>query len=145
MTHARLAFVAAITAAFLGVGTSVASASGGMNGEPHFAPPPVGGGTGNGIGMLGGSYQSDGTLIVGIGTVTNALHLATGVWETDFRRDLRGCVWTGTIGLGTFGGSATGEIEVTGRAGNFKGLFVETLDSAGNHSDLPFEVNVICG
>jgi hypothetical protein len=143
MTYAKLGFVAAMAAAVLCAGTGVAGA-GGLNGVPQVVPP-TGGGTANGIGVLGGSFQADGTLIVGIGTVTNATHIATGVWEADFRRDIRGCVWTGSIGLGTFGGSATGQIEVTGRSGNFKGLFVETLDTTGTHADLPFGVVVICG
>src|SRR5262249_32735036 len=132
MISKKLACVVAIAGGLMIAGTS-GVAAGGLNGEPRGVLPPVGGGTANGIGMLGGSVQNDGTLIVGIGTSTNALHLGTGVWEVDFRRDLRGCVWTGSIGLGTFGGSATGEIEVTGRSGNFKGLFVETLDSSGTH------------
>jgi len=110
------------------------------------AVPPTGGGGPNGIGLVGGSYESDGTLIVGIGTTTNATHPSTGIYNAVFRRSLSGCVWTGTIGFGTFSGSTSASsISITGLAANNKGLFVQTFNQAGTPTDLPFEVHVICG
>jgi hypothetical protein len=138
----KLFFVAACAAALMISGTSYA----GQNGPNPKVSPRIGGGSALGAAQLGGSYLADGTIIVGVGASGNAAVLGVGTYQPSFRRDLRGCVWTGSIGFGTFSGSVgASHISVTGRAGTTTALFVQTFDSAGALANLPFEIHVICG
>jgi hypothetical protein len=138
-----LAFGAATAFSLLIAGPTYA----GVNGNPVFPAPPVGGGTSFGIAILGGAYQADGTIIRGVGATSNASKLGTGQYQVNLNKIIAsGCLWTGSIGFGTFGGnSGPGQIQVTGRSGSSSQLFVETYDSSGTLVDLPFEVVVVCG
>jgi hypothetical protein len=138
----KTAFLAACAITLLMSGTSYA----GLNGpNPKSARSP-GGGSSLGAAQLGGSYNSDGTIIVGIGAAGNATVISTGVYEVKFKRNISACVWTGTIGFGTFSGStAASSISVTGRVFTNNSLFVQTFNSGGTATNLPFAVHVICG
>ena len=71
--------------------------------------------------------------------------LNTGTYDVRFNRNIKKCVWQGTVGQGNFSGSSgPGEISITGRNGTKNGLFVTTFDSAGNAKDLPFLALVVC-
>ena len=71
--------------------------------------------------------------------------LSTGVHDVRVNRDISWCAWTGTVGLGTFGGS-TGRVDITvsGRAGTTNRLFVTAFNGPGGVADLPFLVVVVC-
>lgn len=70
---------------------------------------------------------------------------STGVYTVKFNRNIRHCLWQGTIGKGNFVGEADpGEIQITGRNGTKNGLYVTTFDSSGARADRPFLVLVVC-
>jgi hypothetical protein len=141
----KLCFIAACAMTLLMAGTSFAGQNG-PNPKSVASARGPGGGSALGAAQLGGSYLADGTIIVGVGASGNAAVLGVGTYQPSFRRDLRGCVWTGSIGFGTFSGSVgASHISVTGRAGTTTALFVQTFDSAGALANLPFEIHVICG
>ena len=77
--------------------------------------------------------------------VTSATHLGTGLYEVLFSGNVSGCAYEATIGVSTNGGSVPGgEITTAGRAGNTKGVFLETFNAAGTLADQPFHLVVIC-
>jgi hypothetical protein len=77
--------------------------------------------------------------------VTGAHQLATGTYQVDFAQSITGCAYLGTIGLtGSTGTSAAGEITVVGRAGDAKGVFVQTFNSAGALTNLSFHLGILC-
>ena len=77
--------------------------------------------------------------------VASTSKIGTGVYDVRFNRNISKCAWTGTVGLGTFGGSTgPAEITISGRAGTNNGLFVTTFNAAGNPTDQPFIATVIC-
>jgi len=77
--------------------------------------------------------------------VASIASLGTGVYDVRFNRNISACAWTGTVGLGTFGGSTgSAMISVSGRAGTNNGLFVQTFNGAAAPTNLPFTVVVIC-
>src|SRR5436305_12201427 len=144
MTRSKMCFAAAFAMGLLLSVTAYAGLNG-PNPRPGISPD-VGGGSLRGAAQLGGSFFGDGTIIVGVGVTANATHIGTGVYQVNFQRVIFGCVWTGSIGFGTFSGSTGASmISVTGRAGTSNALFVQTFNSAGTPADLPFEVHVICG
>ena len=75
----------------------------------------------------------------------SSTHLGTGVYDVRFTRNISKCAWTGTVGLGTFGGS-TGDatITISGRSGTNNGLFITTFNAGGTATDEPFTTTVIC-
>jgi hypothetical protein len=140
-----LGFVAASAVGLMIAGASYA---GHLNGPvPKSAPPPVGGGSHDGVALYAAAFLGDGTIIVGIGSTTNAVHISTGVYQVDFLKNINsGCVWLGSPGIGAFSGTvAPSMISVTGRAGTTKSLFVQTFNSTGSAADIAFEIHVICG
>jgi hypothetical protein len=87
--------------------------------------------------------DANGTLTRGRRAVS-ATRLGTGAYEVVFRKDVRKCVYLGTIGLsGSAGSSLPGEITVVGRAGNDRGVFVTTHSSGGASADLGFNLAVL--
>jgi hypothetical protein len=89
--------------------------------------------------------NADGTKARGK-AVASSQRLGAGAYDVRFNRNISTCSWTGTVGLGTFGGS-TGPAMLTlsGRAGTNNGLFVTTFNQSGSPTDLPFHVLVVCG
>jgi hypothetical protein len=72
-------------------------------------------------------------------------HHQTGEYHVVFKRGVRKCAYTGTIGTALPSGSPPlGEISVAGLPGHKKGVFVKTVDSAGNPSYQPFHLVVTC-
>lgn len=131
-------FVLASSASYAGM-NGPNSPTGGVSSQ-------IGGGTTFGAAQLGASFNSDGSIITGIGAKANAVVVTTGAYQVNFNRPIVGCVWTGSIGFGSFTGQ-TGPsfISVTGRGGTTKSLFVQTWNQSGAPTNVPFEVHVICG
>jgi hypothetical protein len=88
--------------------------------------------------------NSNGTKLRGK-AVASTSKIGTGIYDVRFNRNISSCAWTGTVGVGGFGGS-TGPamISVSGRAGTNNGLFVETFNGTATATDLPFTVLVVC-
>jgi hypothetical protein len=82
----------------------------------------------------------------GLGVQTAGVIQGTaGRYHVIFKRGVRKCAYVATIGtIGTSGVPPTGEISVVGLAGHKAGVFVETVDSAGNPEYLPFHLVVTC-
>ena len=79
--------------------------------------------------------------------VLSTAHLGTGSYEVIFDvKSVAKCAFTASIGTTGAGSVASpGEITVAGRAGNKAGVFVRTVDRAGNSLDSPFHLAVNCG
>jgi hypothetical protein len=76
---------------------------------------------------------------------TASTSLGTGVYQVSFPRDLSACGFVATVGLGTFGGTVPPSmITLAGRAGNTSAVFIETSNSAGTITSLPFHLSVQC-
>jgi hypothetical protein len=89
--------------------------------------------------------DSAGTLARGNHVVSTA-HLGTGAYEVIFDRNVFGCAFTASLGTTGAGNVANpGQITVAGRAGNSHGVFVRTVDRAGNSADYPFHLAAMCG
>jgi hypothetical protein len=74
-----------------------------------------------------------------------AIQGTAGRYHVIFKRGVRKCAYVATIGtIGISGVPPTGEISVVGLAGHKAGVFVETVDSAGNPEYLPFHLAVTC-
>ncbi|MGN6378023.1 MAG: hypothetical protein ACTHNU_03645 [Gaiellales bacterium] len=77
--------------------------------------------------------------------VTSASSLGAGVYQVLFSGNVSACAYEATIGLSTNGGSIQGgQITTAGRAGNTKGVFVETTNAAGTPTNQPFHLIVVC-
>jgi hypothetical protein len=69
----------------------------------------------------------------------------TGEYHVYFKRGVRKCAYVATIGtIGASGAPPSGEISVEGLHGHKAGVFVETVDSAGNPEYLGFHLAVTC-
>jgi hypothetical protein len=91
--------------------------------------------------------NADGTLARAFPSGTSSSKIAgfDGSYEILFRQDLTGCSYTATIGNAGAGNPAHGSIVVAARAGNAKGVFVETRDTqSGPTVDHPFHLQVAC-
>lgn len=89
--------------------------------------------------------NADGTVARGFPISPTATHISTGTYEVDFKTGITACAYNGTIGLsGTSGASVPGLITVVGRAGNPKGIFVQTFNATGALTDLGFHIEVAC-
>ena len=88
--------------------------------------------------------RSDGTLQRGRGATATS-RTGLGAYAVRFDRGIGQCAWTGTIGLGTFGGiTGPGMITLSGLSGTSNGLYVRTYNGSGSAADLPFHVVVTC-
>jgi hypothetical protein len=87
--------------------------------------------------------EADGTL-TREDNATGVIHLSTGTYEVDFNSKLKHCAWTAMISNSGSGTPLTGFIKAAARAGNIKGVFIATYDTAGAAADLPFHLNVTC-
>jgi hypothetical protein len=76
---------------------------------------------------------------------TNKIAGFTGAYQVGFNRNIRGCVYIGTLGgsinLGT---PPDGFVVVEGRFNNLDGVFVQTFDAAGRVADRGFHLYVDC-
>lgn len=88
--------------------------------------------------------NADGTLARGL-KATGATRFGAGSYEVDFKKDVTACGYTLAIGLsGDVGSSDPGTVNVVGRSGNPKGLYVQTFDTTGTLADRGFHVIVSC-
>ncbi len=87
-----------------------------------------------------------GHLYRGLGAVSAGVDShQTGEYHVLFGRGVRKCAYVATIGtIGSSGAPPSGEVSVEGLHGHKTGVFVETVDSAGNPSYLPFHLVVTC-
>lgn len=96
------------------------------------------------VGVLFAEVQANGTLDNSSGGGVTVLKLGgSGNYEVDFARDVTACTAVATIGP-SGGGSALGEVNVADRGGNAEAVFVDTNNSAGTATDLPFRLVVVC-
>ena len=86
---------------------------------------------------------SDGTLVRGHGA-TGASRLNTGTYEVDFNVNLTRCAFEATPGSVLQGNPPHVSISTAGRAGNVRGVFVESQDFSGNFADASFHLSVLC-
>jgi hypothetical protein len=90
--------------------------------------------------------NSAGTLVRGAGA-TAAIHLGTGTYQVNFSSNQTLCAYVATpgdVGAGSVSGPKLAT--VASRAGNTKGLFIQTFDqSSGALVDTPFHVQTFCG
>src|SRR5438132_565830 len=107
MTPTKLCLSAICAFGLLGFGISYGAGLNGPNPKAGSIIADIGGASNRGAAQLGGSFLANGTILTGFGVATNAVVLGTGAYELDFNRvNLAGCVWTGSIGFGTFGGNS---------------------------------------
>ena len=140
---------AVAVAATAGLLAGSALAGGGANG---VAPRTAAGAnfpTGTAIKVKGAAViNADGTVARSSTlpfTLSSSTHLGTGLYSLLWNKSVAGCGWVATVGLSTFGGSIPGgEITTAGRAGTTNGIFVQTMNSSGALTDLPFHLIVIC-
>jgi hypothetical protein len=116
-------------------------------GGPTGATGPVGpaGTTGPGgpaATKLWAVIDATGNLARGLGTVSTS-HADTGTYNIIFNQDVNSCAYLANIGpAGT--GTAAGVADVASLNGNTKGVYVETRNSTGVLTDLPFHLAVLC-
>jgi hypothetical protein len=89
--------------------------------------------------------NTDGTLARAGCPGTVSTSLGNGNYEVSFPRDISACAFVATIGLSTFGGtSLPGMITDAGRAGNNAAVFIQTSNTAGTATPMPFHLSVQC-
>jgi hypothetical protein len=133
----KLSIVAAIVAiGALGAGIGIAKAAGHRVAAPTHASAQV----------LFAVVTKTGHLYRGLGAASAGVDShQTGEYHVLFKRGVRKCAYTATIGtIGSSGQPPSGEISVEGLHGHKAGVFVVTVDSAGNPSYLPFHLVVTC-
>jgi hypothetical protein len=87
--------------------------------------------------------DSAGTLVRG-SKATGAIHLGGGAYEVGFKKNVSGCAFVASVADPGQGAASQGTATVAGRAGNVKGVFVQTFDLAGNQVDRPFHLIIYC-
>jgi hypothetical protein len=75
---------------------------------------------------------------------TSSARLETGRYQVIFDRDVRNCVYAGTLGDESAAGPGQGQIAVTSEPNNVNGVRVVTRDSAGALADRSFHLIVSC-
>jgi hypothetical protein len=88
------------------------------------------------ISNVGATVRSRGT--------TSSSQTGTGDYEVIFDRDVRGCVYSATLGDESAAGPGNGQISVTSVATNVNGVRVRTRDSAGELANRSFHLIVSC-
>jgi hypothetical protein len=90
--------------------------------------------------------NSAGSIVRSFGT-TGSIHISTGTYEVDFSSSMLACGYIATPGDSGAGAvSQPAVATVAQRAGNKKGLFIQTFDqSTGSLVDIPFQVQTFCG
>jgi hypothetical protein len=88
------------------------------------------------ISNVGATVRSRGT--------TSSAQIGTGDYQVIFDRDVRGCVYSATLGDESAAGPGNGQISVTSVASNVNGVRVRTRDSAGELANRSFHLIVSC-
>ena len=88
----------------------------------------------------------DGTLAVGpAGAFSDDFgNPSNGFFEVIFPSPVNACVYTATIGDAFADVPAPGLVNVTRRAGNVNGIFVQTFNAGGSRTNHPFHLEVQC-
>jgi hypothetical protein len=87
----------------------------------------------------------DGTLALGpAGATSNSFGVSSPYYQVIFPSDVSRCVYTATIGDAFADVPAAGLVNVTRRAGNINGIFVQTFDPNGALKAHPFHLAVNC-
>jgi hypothetical protein len=84
-----------------------------------------------------------GGTVRGRGTASSA-QTGPGQYQVIFDRDVRGCVYSATLGDESAAGPGNGQISVTSAASNVNGVRVVTRNSAGNVENRSFHLLVSC-
>jgi hypothetical protein len=88
------------------------------------------------VSNVGATVRSRGT--------TSSAQTGPGQYVVVFDRDVRGCVYTATLGDESAAGPGNGQISVTSAASNVNGVRVVTRDSAGEFANRSFHLIVSC-
>jgi len=89
--------------------------------------------------------DANGTIARSKGGVSVTHTAGAGSYVVFFDKDVRQCLYSGTIGLsGASGTSARGFITTVGAAAGVTGVFVTTDDTAGNPAERGFHLYVGC-
>jgi hypothetical protein len=130
----------------IGNGAGSPDAAGGtanVPGVPGMSPQGAGGASA-GSAQLFAVVNANGTTARGKGN-RSSNRSSTGTYQVRFWRNIRGCGYTATIGLGGASGtSSPGEVTVVGEAASVTGVFVQTYNSAGTLTDRGFHLYVDC-
>ncbi|MFD1702019.1 hypothetical protein ACFSCV_03285 [Methylopila henanensis] len=96
--------------------------------------------------LMSAVVRSDGTLVRAEGAESSAVVSASHQYEVIFGRDVTACAYSVDVGgWETAGTPPRGVAAVIGRAGNVRGVFVETFSVDGTALPLGFHVLVFCG
>ena len=76
--------------------------------------------------------------------VTFAVRTGTGLYQVLFNRDVRGCVYVGSVGGTTTGSPPQGMFSANSLATNGNGVVVRTLNDQGAATNRPFHLIVSC-
>ncbi|GLK81268.1 hypothetical protein [Methylopila turkensis] len=99
-----------------------------------------------GMALMSAVVRADGTLARGEGVESSAVVGLSHQYEVIFGRDVTACAYTVDIGgFEPFGIPPKGVAAVIGRAGNVRGVYVETFRVDGAELPLGFHVLVFCG
>ncbi|WP_139832314.1 hypothetical protein [Mesorhizobium australicum] len=112
-------------------------------GNGSVAPAGAGAVANGGSAQLFAVINSNGTIVRDKGAVS-ASNPQTGGYEVIFARNVRQCVYTVTIGIGDANTPPAGLTSVASRAGNVNGVWIQTYNTDGLRSDLPFHLWVNC-
>jgi hypothetical protein len=136
--------VALVALTALGTASLQSVASSGANG-PMLKPlvATTGGGMPQTAQTLWAAVDATGANIHSFPKATTSLHVSTGEFEVDFYEAVDGCSYQATVGPAG-SGSESGYATVAARSGNAKGVYVETFNTSGVLTDLPFHLAVHC-
>jgi hypothetical protein len=76
--------------------------------------------------------------------VSSVVRTSAGRYQVIFDRDVRGCVYVGTLGDVGAAAPPEGEISTSSLASNVNGVSVRTQTSAGHPAGRPFHLAVFC-
>jgi hypothetical protein len=126
------------------VGAGAAQARGVQPGSP--AAPAVAGGRAAAAVAKGGFAVVDATgkLVRGRNAVSARL-IFPGLYAVIFDSNIRSCAYIATLAdPGSVNPGPVGQIGTVGLTTSVRGVFVETFDSTGVDSSLPFHLHVVC-
>jgi hypothetical protein len=85
---------------------------------------------------------ADGTFIRG--HAASSTNLGTGIYQVDFHANVTKCAYVVTLGTTSDGTAAPGYMTVASRAGDVKGVWVQTFDTTGTALNQSFHIVVAC-
>src|ERR1700730_7092757 len=138
-----------LTAAVMGIALISGSPSFAQRQQPPSKPgvaealaEPAAGSLGVNTKTYSAIVNVDGSLALGpSGASSNDFGCATcGIYEVIFPSDVSKCAYTATIGDALAGVPAAGLVNVTERAGNVNGIYVQTFDPNGGSRNHPFHI-----